>query len=217
MELFSADGSRPLSPITERTTPGSFRTTIGLPTVDVVDYQSEREDGASSPAQIVYSRQSSDTITQQREVPVSDIEGDLSKKLDDDRPISQSHSHESSIKRLQPFPDLARPISELTAMPRMRIPEKKGAADEMVEGLSAEEQARQRYMDRYFPKADEEDTGGIVLRGVDIKPEEGHDAGMAGVGANGSGRGKARSRPSSFHAGTPTSTAPVPGELVRLP
>lgn len=208
--MYSPDGNRPLSPITERTTPGSFRTAIGLPSVDVVDYQSEREDGPPSPDGSLYSRRSTETITPRPAGPIEqspDPPHNLSKNdVSDAEPIPPLQSTALLGDAVAPggLPPPPRPI------PYSATSVFAGDTDGLVRG-----EARRRYMARYFPKADG-GKGQAEHRGEETKSEGDHGSGIAGIGANGARGGTVRSRPSSFHAGTPGSNAPSPGELVRL-
>lgn len=192
---------RSLSPITERTTPGSFRT-VSLPLVDHLDYTSERE-GPPSPVASAWSHSSGNTITRDIVSPQED-ESTIGRSSPSQRVHLRSINHETSDR---PLPD---PTS---SFPPVYLTKKGLSSDHPLQTTRqisksnsssqnpSNEDIRKRYMERFFPKAE-----GDVPK--DNQPhdgsEEGHGSGLAGIGAGKNSRpGSIRSRPNSFHAGRP--------------
>jgi len=219
-EDFDPGSSRRLSPITELTTPGSFRT-IPLPGLDAPDYASERE-RTPSPEHSVRSHGPGDTIT-------SHEISDRARPSPTIRPPARAPRSSARpgptpipiLQRTHPFPSDASP-GGLPPPPRPAAAILTPPASPSPYGPLSDE-ARRRYARRY--QANLETSQAPVSRPEDVGPVTSEDASttnLAGVGAGDACRiDTARSRPSSFHASRPDistldTRGPVSFESVSL-
>jgi hypothetical protein len=199
--MSNPDG-RSLSPITELTTPASFRT-IALPRFESLDYTSERE---ASPDGSVLSHGSGRTVTPQIIEGGHDGDHDASSSAPEGLANATSPPNSASSDPSAYFYSSSSPTIFAFPIPFQRIPSATSSPPPVGVSAPENDDIRQRYIERKFPRPDGED---------EAIPE----SGMAGIGA-GSGRmsrpNSTRSRPSSFHAGKPDTIAVQPGGLVSL-
>lgn len=216
--MYDGDTSRPLSPITERTTPGSFRT-IPLPALDTPDYTSEREGGPASPDGSVYSHDShgsGGTIT-----PITNPPYDQStlkaSTTAPGPPLSPTDTVPIAIpipppQRAYPFPSNASP-GGLLPPPRPTSSRQTPPPSPGLGGGNGhlKDEGRRRYNERYGIKAEEKED--------ERSSDGGHGENIAGLGAgrvDRPGDATVRSRPSSFHARRPSMSRRNSADLVRF-
>ena len=203
--------ARPLSPISELTTPASFRT-ISLPHFESPDYTSERE---RSPAGSLHSHASVDTV--------GPSTGRSSTSEAASTSVGQTQSISLPSPYIVPEHQAEFPSQSFSTVrgglptPPQRDTSMDVALDLDVSSLPDNDEARKRYIAMMFPRAmdephDAKTTTNAIANG-------GRGSGIAGIGA-GSGRlsrpHSIRSRPVSLYGSAPVPTSPEPGDIVSL-
>ena len=203
--------ARPLSPISELTTPASFRT-ISLPRFESPDYTSERE---RSPAGSLHSHASAETV--------GPSTGQDSAREAASTSVGRTQSINLPSPCIAPEHEVEFPSQNFSTIrgglptPPQRDTSMDVALDFDVSSLPDNDEARKRYIAMMFPRAMNEPHS--VKTTTNTIANRGRGSGIAGIGA-GSGRlsrpNSIRSRPVSLYGSAPGPQSPEPGDIVRI-
>ena len=212
-DTFGQESARSLSPITELTTPGSFRT-LPLPNFDARDYYTSEREQTPSPDHSVRSHQSGDTITLR--LPRTT----LSPTTEQPPRSNRSSARPSPIpipsrQRTYPFPDDASP-GGLLPPPRPGTSASTPPASPSPYGPVSDE-ARRRYAERYrlSPVTSPGPASSPIGNPNADSSNELAQSNLAGVGTGDACRTEtAPERPNSFHAAPRSTSALSSQDLV---